>query len=199
MGDWLGRRRKGGGTAPWKPSARGKSLEAARLAAPERPADPNAEVRRRAAAEQRARATQTSLEASMPELEQWIEDQLRVGLNVFLAEAGERCRTIAARLVDGKAHALARRLDEPPARLLAFSGRARIDFLSQELGRILLILRAWRATPNDPELHLLVATSETRESLLERADTLRAAELWDGARLSLLAAQSDWGRLAFDG
>ncbi|MEL6520837.1 MAG: SWIM zinc finger family protein [Pseudomonadota bacterium] len=195
--DWLGRRRKTG-PATKADSTERKSLVAARLAEPEKPVDPKVEARRKAAAEKRAQATQKSLLQAVQDLEQWLNDQVTTGLSAFLDDAGERCRTIAARLVDSKAQALASRLDELPARLMHLRGEARLDAVIQEFGRMVLICRAYAAAPEDPELRRIVTTSETREALLDLKDVPRKAGAWEvvgeqvATRRDGLVSQSTW-------
>lgn len=194
--DWLGRRRK---TTPAAAgSSAGKNMSDAQKPEAEAKADPKAEARKQAAAAKRAQATQDALQGAVTDLEQWLDDQTRAGLGTFLNEASERCRTIAARLVDSKAQALASRLDELPAHLMSLRGEARLDALIQEFGRLVLICRAWASSPNDPELRRLVATSETRDNLLENPDAPRHSSVWEvvGERVSTrrdgLVSQSTW-------
>lgn len=194
--DWLSRRRK---TTPvQEDSPDGKSLAEAQKPEAEAKPNPKAEARKKAAAEKRAQATQEGLEGAVSDLEQWLDDQMRAGMGTFLNEASERCRTIAARLVDSKAQALASRLDELPAYLMSLQSEARLDALIQEFGRLVLICRAWVSSPNNPELRRLVATSETRESLLENLDAPRHSSVWEvvGERISTrrdgLVSQETW-------
>jgi len=53
-----------------------------------------------------------------------------------------------------------------PARLLALTPPERIDAAIAELGKLVLIIRAWRAAPADPELRREVIGAETREEVL---------------------------------
>lgn len=181
VSDWLGRRRTTGSQPVTKPGpgADGKSLYAAKLQEPEKPADPKAEARRQAAAQKRAKETEAALLAATDELQQWIADQLRTGLSGFLEDITDRCRSIAARLVDGKAQALAGRLDELPAKILPLSGEERLETVVRELGKIVILVRAWRADPSDPELRRMVATSETRESLFEAKAAEKVSSRWE--------------------
>ncbi len=55
----------------------------------------------------------------------------------------------------------------------------RLDALIQELGRIVLISRAWQNNPDDAELTRLVGSSEKRESLLALSDVLRVMSVWE--------------------
>src|SRR5882757_4086941 len=108
VNDRMGRRRKG--AAPSAASGEAKSLGAVREALAETAPDPEADARRKAASQKRAQDTRQSVQTATEELDVWIADQLRTGLAGFLGDLGERCRRIAARLVDAKAGALASRI-----------------------------------------------------------------------------------------
>ncbi|WP_119302775.1 SWIM zinc finger family protein [Dongia deserti] len=196
VNDWMGRRRKSGGGAAQSGGA--KSLDAARAEAAESAPDPEAEVRRKAASEKRAQDTRRSVLAATEELEIWIADQLRTGLTSFLGDLGGRCRRIAARLVDAKANALASRVDEMPSRLLSLSAEERVDAAIQELGKLVLLVRAWRANPDEPELRREVIASETRDDVLANAESLRVTSRWEvlGERIATrrdgLVSQTTW-------
>lgn len=179
--EWMGRRRKSSGAAPSvaKAPAVPKSLEAATAEEVVAAADPAAEAKRKAAAEKRAADVRSQVQAGLDDLELWISDQLRTGLGGFLAEAGERCRRMAARLVDAKAGALASRLDETPSRLLQLPAEERIDAAIVELGKLTLLARAWRAAPDDPELRREVVSTESREDLMAAPEALRHAGVWE--------------------
>ncbi|MDR3352871.1 MAG: SWIM zinc finger family protein [Zoogloeaceae bacterium] len=189
--DWLGRRRKASGRgapenvsegAAKAPEARAAEMlakgiavatqaqaraeEAEGAAAALVEEDPKAVARREAAREKRAENTRMAIAHGLEELEQWIADQLRLGLAAFLGQVGERCRRIAARLVDQKAAALASRIDEMPARLLALREEERPEAVLRELGKLALLARAWRIRPEDAEIRRQVATSETREQIV---------------------------------
>jgi hypothetical protein len=94
-------------------------------------------------------------------------------------EPGERCRRIAARLVDAKAGALASRIDEMPSRLLALPTEERLDAVIMELGKLVVLGRAWRAAPDDPELRREIVASETREEVLGDANALHVTATWE--------------------
>ncbi len=182
VGEWLGRRRKsssGGGGAAANTTAGQKSLAAATAEAPVSPVDPAAEEKRRAAAGKRAADLRHQVATSLDDLEVWISDQLRTGLGGFLAEMPDRCRRFAARLVDAKAGALASRLDEAPSRVLRLPDEERIDAAIVELGKLALLARAWRAAPDDPELHREVIATETRDDLIADHDALRHSAVWE--------------------
>ncbi|MEL6234152.1 MAG: SWIM zinc finger family protein [Pseudomonadota bacterium] len=196
--DWLGRRRNPASPPAASGTSEGKSLAAATRAEPESPADPKADARKKAAAEKRALETEAALRGAVAELEQWVADQLRTGLSGLMDELTDRCRAIAARMVDGKAQALASRLDELPARLLPLAGAARLDALIVELGKLVLLCRAWAAAPTDPELRRLVAVSESRETVLGSRDAMRVASIWEvvGEQISTrrdgMISQATW-------
>ena len=198
VNDWMGRRRKG--AAPSRSEAPGdaKSMSAARDVTAETPPDPKAEARKQAAADKRAQETRQSVRAATEDLDGWLDDQLRTGLPGFLKEASERCRRIAARLVDAKAGALASRIDEMPSRLLDLPGEERIDGAIAELGKLALLTRAWRAAPDDPDLRREVVGSETREDVLADPAARRVHSLWEvlGERVLTrrdgLVSQATW-------
>ncbi len=198
VSDWLGRRRKTGGAAKPETTTKGKSLTAARKAEPEKPKDPKAEARAKAAAEKRAAETEAALMGAMDDLETWIDDQLRTGLSGLMGELAPRCRAIAARMVDGKAAALAGRLDELPSELLALPGEERLDALVMHLGKLVILARAFRAEPKNPEIRRAVAMSETREDVVSASDALKVTARWDvvGERIKTrrdgLVSQGTW-------
>lgn len=180
VNDWLGRRRKTGAAAAAKQASTEKNIGEAGVAEAEaRPEDPAAAERREAAQRKRAEDTRGSISAGLDELDQWISDQLRLGLSSFMAASGERCRRIAARLVDAKAAALASRLDEMPAALIALRSEERPEAAMRELGKLVLLTRAWRAAPDDPELKRLVGSSETREQILADPAAPRVSGTWE--------------------
>jgi hypothetical protein len=175
--EWQGRRRKGAAPRPsLEPAA---SEIGSAPAPPEAPAaDPEAEAKKRAAAARRALETRRSARASTEELDAWIADQL-AGLPAFLADLPGRCRRIAARLVDGKAAALASRVDEMPSRLLPLLPRERIDAAIAELGKLVLLVRAWRADPANAELRREILGAETRDELLNDPSAPRVTANWE--------------------
>ncbi len=175
--EWLGRRRKGAVATPKTTGGASASL-AESTANVETEIDPEAEAKKAAAAEKRAAKTTETAIAATEELEAWIADQLRLGLNSFLSDLHPRCRKIASRLVDGKAAALASRLDELPARVLALPADDRVDAVLTEFSKLILLVRAWRAAPDDAALKRDVTASETREVVLMSPDNQRVRALW---------------------
>ena len=198
VSEWMGRRRKGAAPPRSDPSGDAKSMSVARDVTTGTPPDPRAEARKQAAAEERTQDTRRSVHAATQDLDGWIDDQLRTGLSGFLKEAGERCRRIAARLVDAKAGALASRVDEMPSRLLDLPGEERIDGAIAELGKLALLTCAWRAAPDDPDLRREVVGSETREDVLANPEARRVRSLWEvlGERVLTrrdgLVSQATW-------
>lgn len=179
VNDWLGRRRKSGGGAPSALTGGSKSIGEAQVEVEAKEEDPAAIAKREAAQKKRAEDTRASVAAGLDELDQWISDQLRLGLTSFVDAASERCRRIASRLVDAKAAGLASRLDEFPAALLQLASEERPEAAMRELGKVVLLGKAWRAAPDDPELKRLVGNSETREQILSSADAPRVKGVWD--------------------
>ena len=198
VSDWLGRRRKSTGATSAPPSGDGKSLALARAAEPEKPEDPKAAARREAAAKKRAEETEAAILAALDALEIWIEDQLRTGLSALLSDLPARCRAIAARMVDGKAGALAGRIDEIAGQVLAVPGEERLDALIGQLGKLVILARAFRADPKAPDLRRAIATAETREAVLADPDALRVKSLWEVAgdrvttRRDNMISQATW-------
>jgi hypothetical protein len=202
VSDWLGRRRgtsaAPAGAAAKPASAAPKDLRAAQRAEPEAPEDPKVAARREASAAKRSEDTERAILDSLDALEQWIGDQLRMGLAAFIDDATARCRRIAARLVDGKAAALAGRIDELPARLLGHPAGDRPRAAVVELGKLVLLARAFRAAPRDPDIRRAVASSETRETVLASSDTVRVTGLWEvlaeqvQTRRDGLVSQTTW-------
>lgn len=198
VSDWLGRRRKTGATSTPETSTKGKSLTQAKMGEPEKPKDPKAEARAKAAAEKRAADTEAALLGAMDDLETWIDDQLRTGLSGLLSDLAPRCRAIAARMVDGKAAGLAGRLDELPAELMSLPGEERLDALIGHLGKMVILARAFRADPQAPELRRVVASSEKREDIISAPDALKVNARWEvvGERIKTrrdgLVSQASW-------
>ena len=201
VSDWLGRRRIGSG-AP-RPASNvaadpAKDVRAAQLAEPDAVEDPNEAARRAALAAKRSEDTDRAILDALDALEQWIGDQLRMGLSAFIDEATARCRRIAARLVDGKAAVLAGRIDELPSRLLALAPGDRPRGAVVELGKLVLLARAFRAAPRDAEARRAVATSESRESVLVNSSSLRVNARWEvlaeqvQTRRDGLVSQTTW-------
>jgi hypothetical protein len=183
VNDWLARRRTGAGkaAAPTAKSAASaaKDINAAQIPDQVEPEDPKAVERKEAAAAKRAATVQQAILEALDALEQWIGDQLRQGISSFISDATGRCRRIAARLVDGKAQALSGRVDDLPSRLLAVPVGDRPRTAVIELSKLVLLARAFRADPTNPEIRRLIATSETRDTVLADPQTLHVTGMWE--------------------
>lgn len=198
VGEWLARRRPTGAAPKAVKPAADKDLEAARSAGPEPADDPGATARRNAASARRTEDTERLILDALDALEQWVSDQLRLGLGGFVDDVTARCRRIAARLVDGKAAALAGHVDEMPARLLALLSGDRVRGATVELARLVLLARGFRADPRDPELRRVVASAENRETLLADPAPTRVTAAWEvlaervRTRRDGLVSQTTW-------
>lgn len=197
VSDWLGRRRTGGAVKV-AAVAVDKDLSAARHDEPEPEIDEKAAARREAASVKRAAETERAIIDALEALEQWVGDQLRLGLGSFIADVTARCRRIGARLTDGKAAALAGHVDELPARLLELPAGDRVRGAAVELGRLVLLARAFRAEPRVPDIRRAVAVAENRDTLLADPDTLRVSGVWEvlaeqvRTRRDGLVSQTTW-------
>lgn len=198
VSEWLARRRPTGGELKATKSAADKDLDAARATEPEPVYDAKAAARRKAATARRTEDTERLILEALDAVEQWVSDQLRLGLGGFVDDVAARCRRIAARLVDGKAAALAGHVDEMPARLLALPGGDRMRGATVELARLVLLARGFRADPRDPELRREVASAENRETLLADPAATRVAAAWEvlaervRTRRDGLVSQTTW-------
>ena len=177
--DWIGRRRKQTATSGANDDATSrpaKSLAAALADEPKTPADPKKAAALEAARKTRAEATKAAQMAGLTELEDWLSDNLTLGLPQVLSDLTTRCRTISARLSDAKAPALSGRLDDIPERVMSASRSARTDALIEELGKLVLLSRAAQTEPPPIGLQRLISSAETRDALLDdpAAQTHRA-------------------------
>lgn len=175
VGDWLKRRRG----APVDHGNAGKDAGAAADGAPPKAEDPKAAARKEAAAAKRLAENDLAMTGAFEALEQWVSDQLRTGLSAFVDDATARCRRIASRMVDGKAATLAGRIDEMPARLLQVPVGDRLRVAVDELSRLVLLSRAFRADPRDPAVRRAVASAEHREVLLADPQAPRVISRWE--------------------
>ena len=179
--DWLGRRRTTASTQSDDKPKPAKSIVEAGLAdgQPIAEDDPAAQAKKQAAARKRQENTRAMIADGLDDLDQWISDQLSAGLLTFVDSAGDRCRKIAARLLDNKAGALSSRLDEMPSRLLAVPAEERPDVAISELGKLVLMASAWRADPDEPQISRDVSTTENRDAVLANPGVLRVRGRWE--------------------
>ena len=178
VNDWLGRRRTTS-TDQEPKNSKPRNILAASQAEASREDDPRAEVLRVAAAKKRQEANQAMMREALKDVELWISDQLTAGLMAFLGDTRDRCRQIAARLVDKKASGLASRVDEMPARLLAIPNEERPDAVIREFGKIILLAKAWQADPYNPQAARDVGSSERRDDVIGNPETPKIPGLWE--------------------
>jgi hypothetical protein len=119
VNDWMARRR----TKAPSPDAREKTgpkpslARAAAEAAVAKPVDEKAEARAAAQRERLKAEREERILQGLDELDLWIADQLQQGLASFPANAAQKCRLAAQRLVDAKAPGLANRIDTLPSEI----------------------------------------------------------------------------------
>jgi len=171
--EWLARRRG-------PPVNRGEAgKDAGDVGGDAAPEDPKAIAKREAAAAKRLAESDAAITAAFDALEQWISDQLRTGLSAFVDDATARCRRIASRMVDGKAPTLAGRIDEMPSRLLRVPAGDRIRIAVDEMARLVLLSRGFRADPRDPAIRRSVASAENKDVMLADARTIPVSSTWE--------------------
>jgi hypothetical protein len=194
VGDWLKRRRG----APAGTSYPDKSATDASAEAAAEPVDEKAAAKKEAAAAKRAAETEASVTDALKALEQWISDQLRTGLSGFMDDATARCRRIASRMVDGKAQALAARIDEMPGRILGVPVGDRTRIVVDELAKLTILSRAYRNDPKDSAARRAVINAENRDALLTDPSTLKVTSEWEvlaeriATRRDGLISQTTW-------
>jgi hypothetical protein len=181
VNDWLGRRRK---------SSTDKSDQAAVTAQKNINSAGNdteelspEEIEKKEAAKEKRTAqlkenTDSSVREGLDEFQQWVKDQLRTGVGTFLKEITDRCRRIAARLVDAKAANFASRLDELPAKILSVDKEFQAGAVIKELGQLVLLSEAWLTDVDDHDARRAICTTENREQVLNNPDSLRKTGLW---------------------
>lgn len=189
--DWLGRKRKSTSAASDQKTSEQKASDQKsavkkditstqedikKVLSPEEKAKKEAANLKRAA--QNKAKTMASINAGLQEFQHWVDDQLRTGIAGFIKHNHERCRNIAARLVDAKAAALASRLDEFPAKLMALSADQQAAMVFKELGQLLLLCEAWLTNNEDLDAHRAIATTENREHLLANTQALSITGNW---------------------
>jgi uncharacterized Zn finger protein len=177
VNDWLGRRRKSS-SSETAGDAKQKVKKDIHAVEPQvESLTPQALARREAAKAKRAAqnraATDAAISAGMDELQQWLADQLQAGIATFLKEINQRCRQIAARMVDAKATSLASRLDELPAKILTHSVAKQPQQALKELGQLVLLAEAWLTDKDDVDARRAIATAESRDQVLSKTDALR--------------------------
>lgn len=184
VNEWLGRRRKKS-TSDTDDEQKQKTIKKNIHAADIEPADkisPKELAKKEAAQAKRAAQNRATTNASITdgisELQQWLGDQQQSGIATFIREINERCRQIAARMVDAKAANLASRLDELPARILSHAPQQQPHVLIKELGQLVLLTEAWLTDHDDIDVRRAIVSAESREQLLSQADAIRKHGIW---------------------
>jgi hypothetical protein len=182
VNDWLGRRRKTS-RAENDEDSKQKAKKNIHAVEPQAESLTAQELAKREAAKakraaQNRAATEASISAGVEELQQWLADQLQVGIATFLKEINPRCRQIAARMVDAKATNLASRLDELPAKILLHSIARQPQLALKELGQLVLLAEAWLTDKDDIDTRRAIATAESREQIVSQDGALRNEGLW---------------------
>jgi hypothetical protein len=181
--DWVRRRKPNSDTG--KESATTSGDKNIALAAGEHAgdADPKAEARAAAARERTRKDREDAIAAGLDDLDQWITDQIEVGLAGFPAHAGKSCRVIAQRMVDAKSPGLAARLEMLPPRLYALPEPRRPQMAGRELGQLHLIAEAYRKQASlsadlREDVRRAVGWAATREALLTDDAAPRVTGSW---------------------
>ncbi|MCL1922576.1 MAG: SWIM zinc finger family protein [Propionibacteriaceae bacterium] len=174
--DWMGRRRTA--KKPEENTSSSASLAEVTTDEPS-PRTQQNQQRRDAAKLKRISDKKEGIAEGLDELDQWISDQLSLGILKFLKVIEENCRSIAARLVDKKATALASRIDEMPARILALDSEQQPDAVIREFGKLVLISKAWRADPDSQLINRQVASAPARVDVLENPEALHLKGRWE--------------------
>ena len=182
VNDWLGRRRKSDHSATETQPKANKNIqlvteEQTPELSPEEIAKKEAAKAKRAA--QLKAANEASIRDGLTEFQQWVNDQLRTGMGTFVKEVSERCRQIAARLVDAKAANFASRLDEMPAKIMNLGAAQQPAMAFKELGQMVLLSEAWLTNPDDHDARRAVGATESRDQLLSNADALHVSGMWE--------------------
>lgn len=200
VAEWMGRRKKKtGDPAPATGASMAKSINLATTEPEEtKPLDPAEIAKREKAAQTRREKSRQRLLDGLNDLENWISDQLRLGLSVLLSDPAGQCRKIAARLVDASATTLAGRIDEFPASLMQLPPEQRAAAAVIELSNWILLARQFRADPESLELTADLTQAMQRDALLESVNTLKITGQWEvvGEQVSTqrdgLVRQSTW-------
>jgi uncharacterized Zn finger protein len=182
VSDWSGRRR-GPTEKKEEVTKRRVSLDEAMVVEPEKPRDEAAEARAAAQRDRNKAQREDAILAGLDELDRWIEDALNRGIAGFMGEAAERCRTLAQRLTDAKAPALATALDALPSQIMEQPEQMRQTALIEALGDFHLLAEAYRRQDKLPEglrqdVRRLVGWTTERQALLDEPQTLRVNAQW---------------------
>ncbi len=183
VSDWLGRRRKTSKTEAVDDNKKTKpTISDTPIIDKELTLSPKELVKKQATQAKRAEKlkaeTDSAILAGLMEFEQWLQDQLRMGLGAFIDNASSKCRQISARLNDAKASSFASRIDEIPAKLASCPKSEQMHLLVQEFERLVLLSQAFQLNPDDPDARRAIAISESKDKILENTDTLKCTGVW---------------------
>lgn len=188
VSEWLGRRRKNTSSSPAEPESSApkpkKSIALAddTAASSQETLSPEELEKRELAKAKRAEsnrlATQKAIASGIQDFQQWVNDQLRTGIDELLKDLPKGCRQIAARMVDAKATGLASRLDEIPGKVMGLPLHEQAQRVLNELGKLVLLTNAWLAEPDDPDAKRTVGVAENRDQILQNADVTRVTGRW---------------------
>jgi hypothetical protein len=186
VNDWMARRRNKTPAAPdtkEKDGPRPSLARAAAEAAVAKPVDEKAEARAAAQRERLKTEREESILQGLDELDLWIADQLQQGLASFPANAAQKCRLAAQRLVDAKAPGLANRIDSLPSELFSVPEHMRGERLIEILGGLHLLAQAYRRQDKLPEalrhdVRRLVGWTIERQALIDDGSAMRVKAIW---------------------
>lgn len=176
VSDWLGRRRKS-----TKTDTHTAQEVAVKPSKPIHLADSQTELpktidpQQRESVKKRAEKIKVNTDAQISlgiaEFIGWLDDQIRLGMGVFMDHAKQSSRQISARLVDAKASGLASMVDELPSVLLNTPKSDRAGVLFETFGRWYLLCRAWQKNPDDEDVRRTIIKAQDKQTIKERLDT----------------------------
>lgn len=184
--DWLGRRRRPDKKSVAEPDVTSKTKQTNNIhLATDSVIDTSEDIAKKQLEKEKRSAqlklnTDERIQAILIDFQQWINDQLRSGIAIFIKDINERCRQMAARLVDAKAANLASRLDELPAKILPLASEEQANAVLKELGQLVLLSESWFAHSEDIDTRRAIVTTENKEQLLTTEHVLRRSGIWMG-------------------
>ncbi|WP_066803962.1 SWIM zinc finger family protein [Moraxella oblonga] len=168
VSDWLGRRRKVSKSDTPEPTKQTqKSIALADSDTTDSSLlDPKKAEQAKKRAEKVKATTDAQITAGLGEFVGWLDDQVRLGMGVFLDKASERSRQISARLVDAKVGGLSSMVDELPSILHNTPKADRASVAFAIFGRWYLLCQAWQKNPDDPDVRRIITKAEDKETVL---------------------------------
>lgn len=167
--DWHSRRRKTAPTnQPEKPAVTSANKDINNVIVSDDivHSEKDEQLKRKRAESLRAK-TDKLIASGLEELQQWMEDQLKSGINQFLKDIHNRCRNISARLIDSKASNLGVKLDELPGKVLDYPIEEQPSVVIREFGRLVMLCNAWFANNNDMDVRRDIAMAEKKEDVIQ--------------------------------